>query len=117
MVLSIGIHATSSSAGSMDRLSKTTSILSMFAKAVVMGLVFGLQVQVLASSFSQKQTHSLKKRQEPQDSSVCISNSDDIFYVGQNHLTHCLEQHPRGTFIFVECICNPPILGDGYTPM
>ena len=102
MVLSIGIHATNSVAESVDRLSKTASILSMFAKAVVLGLVLGSQVQVLASPSPKKQTPSLNKRQEQQGSNVCVSNSDDIFYVGQNNLTHCLEQHPRGTFIFVE---------------
>ena len=102
MVLSIGIHATNSVAESVDRLPKTTSILSMFAKAVVLGLAFGSQVQVLASPSSQKQTHSLNKRQEQQGSNACVANSDDIFYVGQDNLTRCLEQHQRGTFIFIE---------------
>ena len=102
MVLSIGIHATSSIAESSNRLPKTTSVLSLFVKAVVMGLAFGSQIQVLASPSPKKQTPSLNKRQEQQGSNVCVSNSDDIFYVGQNNLTHCLEQHPRGTFIFVE---------------
>ena len=68
-----------------------------------MGLAFGSQLQVLASPFSQKQRHSLNKRQEQQNnSSVCVANSDDIFYVGQTNLTRCLEQHPQDTFIFVE---------------
>ena len=103
MVLSIGIHATSSIAESSNRLPKTTSIFSMFAKTVVLGLAFGSQVQGLAYPFSQKYAHSLNKRQEQENSSnVCAPDSDDIFYVGQNNLTHCLEQHPRGTFIFVE---------------
>ena len=103
MVLSIGIHATNSMAESSDRLSKTTSILSLFAKAVVMGLAFGSQVQGLTSPFSQKQIHSLNKRQEQENSSsVCAPNSDDIFYVGQDNFTRCLEQHSEGTFIFVE---------------
>ena len=52
--------------------------------------------------FLKNQKHSLDKRQEQQDSNVCVSNSDDIFYVGQNNLTRCLEQHQRGTFVFVE---------------
>ena len=81
---------------------KRTSVLSLFVKAVVMGLAFGSQIQVLASPFSQKEKHSLDKRQEQQDSNVCVSNSDDIFYVGQDNFTRCLEQNPRGTFIFVE---------------
>ena len=103
MVLSIGIHATNSMAESSDRLSKTTSILSLFAKAVVMGLAFGSQVQGLTSPFSQKQRHALNKRQEQENSSsVCAPNSDDIFYVGQDNFTRCLEQHSEGTFIFVE---------------
>ena len=102
IVLLISIHATSSIAESSDRLQKTASVLSLFVKAVVMGLAFGSQIQVLASPFSQKSKHSLDKRQEQQDSNVCVSNSDDIFYVGQNNLTRCLEQNPRGTFIFVE---------------
>ena len=102
IVLLISIHATSSIAESSDRLQKTASVLSLFVKTVVMGLAFGSQIQVLASPFSQKSKHSLDKRQEQQDSNVCVSNSDDIFYVGQNNLTRCLEQNPRGTFIFVE---------------
>ena len=101
MVLSVGIHAINSVAESVDRLPKTTSILSICAKAVIVSLAFA-QVQVLASSFSQKKLHSLNKRQEQQDSNVCVANSDDIFYVGQNNFTRCLEQNPRGTFIFVE---------------
>ena len=112
IALSISIHATSSIAENSPTkaaykptiivFQKQTSILSLFAKAVVMGLAFGSQLQVLASPFSQKQRHSLNTRQEQQDSNVCVANSDDIFYVGQNNLTRCLEQHPQGTFIFVE---------------
>ena len=103
IVLFISIHATSSIAESSDYFPKTTSVLSLFAKTVVLGLVFCSQIQVLASPFSQKQKHSLNKRQKQQNnSSLCVPNSDDIFYVGQNNLTHCLEQNPQGTFIFVE---------------
>ena len=58
MSLSIGIHATNSVAESSDRTLKTTSILSVFAKAVVLGLAFGSQLQVLASPSPKKQTPS-----------------------------------------------------------
>ena len=104
IVLFISIHATSSIAESSGRLSKTTSsIFNMFTKAVVIGFALGCNVQILASSFYHKQRHSLNKCQEQQNSSsVCVPNSDYIFYVGQNNLTRCLEQNPQGTFIFVE---------------
>ena len=104
IILSTGLHVTSSKAESVDCLPKTTSILSIFAKAVVMGLMLGSQVQALAFPVSQKQIRSLNKRQEQGNSSICVPNNDHIFYVGQNNFTRCLEQHPRGTFIFVEHI-------------
>ena len=27
-----------------------------------------------------------------------------FFYVGQNNLTNCLDQHPQGNFTFIECV-------------
>ena len=110
IILSVTAHATNSIGGNSVSLPKTTSVFSKLAKVVVIGLAFGAHFQAFASPFAQKHTHSLNKRQNNQnngsnlsnDSSLCVPNSDDIFYVGQNNFTDCLEQYPQGNFTFVE---------------
>ena len=102
IALSVVVNTTHSIAGSSP-LSKETSILSVVAKTVVVGLAFGSIAQILVSSFPQKQKNSLDKHQDLQENShLCVPSNDGIFYVGQHNLTRCLEQHPQGTFIFIE---------------
>ena len=101
IILSVTAHATNSIGGNSVSLPKTTSVFSRLAKVVVIGLAFGAHFQAFASPFAQKHTHSLNKRQN-NEGHLCIPNSDNIFYVGQNNFTDCLEQYPQGNFTFVE---------------
>ena len=101
VILSVTAHAANSIGGNSVSLPKTTSVFSRLAKVAVVGLALKSHLQTLAFPFSKKHTHSLNKRQN-NEGRLCIPNSDNIFYVGPNNFTDCLEQYPQGNFTFVE---------------
>ena len=86
IILSVTAHATNSIGGNSVSLQKTTSVFSRLAKVAIVSLALGSHLQTLASPFSKKHTHSLNKRQN-NEGRLCIPNSDNIFYVGQNNFT------------------------------
>ena len=98
VVLYFVIYCASSAAGESNFFLKITPILDTFTKVAVIGLACSACLHTVVSSA----THKKQEKYLDTLQDVCVPDEDNVFRVGQNNLTHCLEQHPNGDFVLME---------------